>query len=76
MNNTNRYHILKQVSGGRHKMKGSGTPAHKKQYDDISLLMNDMIIREPQEVKEPRKIKELKERKGKTGTKPLKFRFD
>ena len=73
MNCTNRYHILKQVTVGRPKMKGSGTPAHKKQFDDVSDMMSDMSIREP--MKASREKKEPRERKTKSGAQPLRFRF-
>ena len=74
MNSTNRYHILKQVTVGRPKMKGSGTPAHKKQFEDVSDMMADMSIREP--MKAPRERKEPRERKTTGGSKPLRFRFN
>jgi hypothetical protein len=55
-------------------MKGSGTPAHKKQFDDVSDMMMDMSIREP--MKAPRERKEPRERKTTGGSKPLRFRFN
>ena len=70
MNYTNRHHILKQVSVKRHKVKGQGTPAHMKQFDDVSDMLKDMGISAQRATNTPKEQKEKK-----SGKQPLRFRF-